>query len=202
MQESDFEILRKSSKNLSVSKWLKSSCLLFITNWRWPDVEDVSRYPEKYVVSFTWNWLKGGTGRRSGLDLFCSAKMGKYRKISQVARRINNPWTAAYNMDTMTKLITPRRMTTLFEEYRVVSIKLAFVWICSLFGLTVTKEKVFFMCFSWQPWLPFIPLVYYTTNKRLGGVSTSSPPRLAFIRGPALNRENTVSALRIYFISR
>ena len=24
------------------------------------------------------------------------------------------------------------------------------------------------MPFSWQPWLPFTLLVYYTTNKRLG----------------------------------
>ena len=58
------------------------------------------------------------------------------------------------------------------------------------------------MPFSQQPWLPFLLLVYYTTNKRLGDVSTTSPPRPAFIRDPDLNRENTVSALRIYFISR
>ena len=33
-------------------------------------------------------------------------------------------------MHTMTTLITPRRMTTLFEEYRIVSIKLGLVDLC------------------------------------------------------------------------
>ena len=105
----------------------------------------------------------------------------------------------------MTTLITPRRMTTLFEEYRIVSIKLGLVDLClfefAVYSGLLLLKKSFFMPFSLQSWLSFIPLVYYTTNKRLGDVSTTSPPRPAFIRGPALNRENTVSALRIYFIS-
>ena len=72
--------------------------------------------------------------------------MEKYRKISQAARRINNP--AAYNMDTMTKLITTRWMTTLFEEYLIFSIKLGLVDLC-LFefavysGLLLLKKSFF-----------------------------------------------------------
>ena len=38
-------------------------------------------------------------------------------------------------------------------------------------------KKCFYAFFLTAVYLAFIPLVYYTTNKRLGGVSTTSPPR-------------------------
>ena len=61
-------------------------------------------------------------------------------------------------MDTTTKLVTPRRMTTLFEEYRIFSIKLVDLCLFEFavyLGLLLLKKSFFFMHFSWQPWLPF-----------------------------------------------
>ena len=79
---------------------------------------------------------------------------------------------------------------------------------CSLFGLTVTKEKFLCLfldltCLFYAFFFSFLFIfIIPQINKRLGSVSTTSPPRPAFIWGPALNWENTISALRIYFMSR
>ena len=54
----------------------------------------------------------------------------------------------------------------------------AFVWICSLFGLTVIKEK--FLCLFLDSrvfCLNNMPLVYYTTNKHLEGSIYNFPSK-------------------------
>ena len=113
-------------------------------------------------------------------------------------------------MDTITKLITPRRMTTLFEEYRIFSIKLGLVDLC-LFefavysGLLLLKKSFFnaFFVTAVAPLYTVSLLLIPQINVR-GGVSTTSKfaSKTGVYSGPALNRENTVSALRIYFIRR
>ena len=45
-------------------------------------------------------------------------------------------------------------------------------------------KKSFYAFFLTAVYLAFIPLVYYTTNKHLGGVSTTSPPRPGIYLGP------------------
>ena len=47
-------------------------------------------------------------------------------------------------------------------------------------------KKCFYAFFLTAVYLAFIPLVYYTTNKRLGGVSTTSPARPGVYSGPGV----------------
>ena len=47
----------------------------------------------------------------------------------------------------------------------------------AVYSSLLLLKKSFYAFFLTAVYLAFIPLVYYTTNKRLGGVSTTSPPR-------------------------
>ena len=56
----------------------------------------------------------------------------------------------------------------------------------AVYSSLLLLKKSFYAFFSTAVYLAFIPLVYYTTNKLLGGVSTTSPPRPGVYSGPGV----------------
>ena len=56
----------------------------------------------------------------------------------------------------------------------------------AVYSSLLLLKKSFYAFFLTAVYLAFIPLVYYTTNKRLGGVSTTSPPRPGVYSGPGV----------------
>ena len=68
----------------------------------------------------------------------------------------------------------------------------AFIWISSLFGPTIFKERVIIR-FSWQPSILPLNLKFIIQQINVWGAYIQFPLlHPAFIRGPAFNRENMV----------